>query len=131
MAKFCTNCGKKLVEGKACDCRNNVVASNGGFDFNATFNSYVEMLKGIFVKPVDTIKKFATSDNFMLGLIAILLNCIVCGIFLYCFASEAMSSVGALFGGYGSLFGMYGVEVPFIKSVIASSELYPVTVKSP
>ena len=107
MAKFCTNCGKKLEEGKACDCQANVVASNnGGFDFNATINSYIEMVKGIFVKPVDTIKKFATSSNFVLGLIAILLNCIVCGVFLYCFISEAMEVVGLLMGGYGSLFGM-------------------------
>ena len=63
MAKFCTKCGKKLEDGKPCDCckkevKKEVVVESktNGFDFNECVNSYIEMVKGIFVKPIDTIK---------------------------------------------------------------------------
>lgn len=122
MAKFCTKCGKKLEEGKACDCAKKetneavvTTTTSNGFDFNECVNSYIEMVKGIFVNPVDTIKKFATSNNFVLGIISLVLNCIVSGIFLYCFANEAMGLVGSLMG-YGSLLSMSSaVEVPFMQ----------------
>lgn len=132
MAKFCTKCGNRLEEGQVCNCQANinpqgnvVVAStnSNGFDFNETLNAYIDMVKGIFVKPVDTIKKYSTSGNFVLGLIAILLNSIISGIFLYCFCSEAMALLGSLMGmmmgGYGSLFGSsLVVEVPFMKTFL-------------
>jgi len=126
MAKFCTKCGKKLEEGQVCDCnsatKEAVVATttSNGFDFNETLNSYIDMLKGIFVKPVDTIKKYATSNNFILGLIALALNCIISGIFLYCFCSEAMGMFSSLMGGYSSLLSMGGmsIEVPFMQTFL-------------
>ena len=126
MAKFCTKCGKKLEEGQVCDCSKTVTTSetvattaSHGFDFNECVNSYIEIIKGIFVKPVDTLKKFATSDNFILGLIALVLNCIISGVFLYCFASEATGLLTSLMGmnSYGSLLTMStAVEVPFMKT---------------
>lgn len=122
MAKFCTKCGKKLEEGQVCDCSKNkakkeeVNKTTGGFDFNAYLNSYVDIIKGVFTKPVDTIKKYATTDNFILGLICILINCIVSGIFLYCFLGKAISSISSMMG-YGSLLmGSASIEVPFIKT---------------
>lgn len=127
MAKFCTKCGKKLEEGQVCDCGKQVkkeekvmpaTVNSNGFDFNETLNSYIDMVKGIFVKPVDTIKKYATSDNFILGLIALALNCIISGIFLYCFCSEAMGLFSSLMGGYGSLLTSTSIEVPFFKTVL-------------
>lgn len=122
MAKFCTKCGKKLEEGQVCDCSKNktkkeeVRKSTSGFDFNAYLNSYVDIIKGVFTKPVDTIKKHATADNFILGLICILINCIVSGVFLYCFLGKAISSISSMMG-YGSLLmGSSSLEVPFIKT---------------
>lgn len=118
MAKFCTKCGKKLEEGKKCDCEKDkkveVVTTTSGFDFNACMNSYIEIVKGIFSKPVDTIKKYATSDNFVLGVIALVLNCMVSGLFLYCICSEAIDTFLSLLGLFDS--SLYGsIEVPFIK----------------
>lgn len=126
MAKFCTKCGKKLEEGQVCDCQAKVekvavaATTSNGFDFNKALNDYIEIVKGIFVKPADTIKKFATTNNFVLGLIAILLNCIVCGVFLYCLCSEAMGLFSSFIGGYGSLFdyGSMTAEVPFMKTFL-------------
>ena len=132
MAKFCTKCGKTLEEGNVCDCAQTTqtqpevaVATQpksnnvNGFDFNKYLNDYIELLKGIFMKPVDTITKFSTSENFLLGVIALVINCLISGIFLYCFCSEAMGLFSSLMGGYGSLLtGTTTVEVPFIKTVL-------------
>ena len=51
MAKFCTKCGKKLEEGKTCDCEKTTVVNNN------MVNDYMEVLKGMFTKPLDTMKK--------------------------------------------------------------------------
>ena len=60
MAKFCTKCGKKLEEGQVCSCEAKATkatsSNNGGFDVKECANSYLDMLKGIFTKPVETIK---------------------------------------------------------------------------
>ena len=126
MAKFCTKCGKKLEDGKPCDCckeevKKEVVVESktNGFDFNECVNSYIEMVKGIFVKPIDTIKKFATSSNFVLGLIALAINCIVSGIFLYCIAKESINLISSFTGGYSSLLTMSSsIDVPFMKTFL-------------
>ena len=126
MAKFCTKCGKKLEDGKPCDCckkevKKEVVVESktNGFDFNECVNSYIEMVKGIFVKPIDTIKKFATSSNFVLGLIALAINCIVSGIFLYCIAKESINLISSFTGGYSSLLAMSSsIDVPFMKTFL-------------
>jgi membrane protein len=125
MAKFCTKCGKKLEDGKPCDCckkevKKEVVESKtNSFDFNECVNSYIEMVKGIFVKPIDTIKKFATSSNFVLGLIALAINCIVSGIFLYCIAKESINLISSFTGGYSSLLAMSSsIDVPFMKTFL-------------
>lgn len=125
MAKFCTKCGKALVEGQVCDCQtaqNNATVvtttNSNGFDFNQALNNYIEIVKGIFTKPIDTIKKFSTSSNFILGMIALVVNCIVSGIFLYCLCNEAIGLFSSLMGelmGYGSMFmGSSSIEVPFM-----------------
>ena len=59
MAKFCKKCGKKLEEGQVCDCQGVVsnqqpVVSNNtnGVDINEIINSYIEIVKGLFVRLV-------------------------------------------------------------------------------
>ncbi len=122
MAKFCTKCGKELIEGKTCDCEKAIstekTSTQSGFDFNECLNSYIDIIKGIFKCPIDTIKKYATSSNFLLGIIALALNSIVSGIFLYCLCKEALGSLGSIMGtlsgGYGSL--MAGnIDIPFMR----------------
>ena len=117
MAKFCTKCGKKLEDGKPCDCckkevKKEVVVESktNGFDFNECVNSYIEIVKGVFVKPIDTIKKFATSSNFVLGLIALAINCI---------AKESINLISSFTGGYSSLLAMSSsIDVPFMKTFL-------------
>ncbi len=79
MAKFCTKCGKKLEEGKKCNCEkvnaekaetNKEVTKNlSQINAKDTAGTVVEVAKGIFTKPVNTIKKLANPKNFNLGLI--------------------------------------------------------------
>ncbi len=125
MAKFCTKCGKPLEDGKPCDCINKTVVTevgdvtldnNVGFDISKYINTYIEILKGIFIKPVDTIKRYATSNQFILAIIAIVLNSVIFGIFGYCLINESSSGLFSLMGlgDVGSLTGM-GFEVPFMR----------------
>ena len=52
MAKFCIHCGRKLEDGEVCTCQieKQVNTHNIGADI-------LDVIKGMFVKPVDTIKK--------------------------------------------------------------------------
>ena len=118
MAKFCTKCGKKLEEGEVCNCSANTVkasttASSGNVDINQGFNDYVNIIKGIFTHPSDTIKEYAKGDKFLLGIIAIVINCLISGVFFYFFIDKAFGSAMGMFGGYGSLMSSAGMSLTF------------------
>lgn len=111
MAKFCTKCGKELKDGKACDCE--VVSSNEGVDVSGYVNSYIDIIKGIFTKPITTIKKYVTADNFTLGIITLIVNCIITGLFTYCLLNEGMKSFGMISRYVG--LGLTSIDVPFMR----------------
>lgn len=126
MAKFCTKCGKPLEDGKACDCeltkkeessKAGVVQTTSGVDINGYINSYMDIVKGIFTKPVETMKKYIAGDQYILGIIAIVFNSLISGIFLYCLCSEAMGLIGS-FMGYGSILGGYTGDLPVAKIIL-------------
>ena len=117
MAKFCTKCGKKLEDGEVCSCATTQsiqATASAGFDFNELLNDYISIIKGIFTRPSDTIKEFAQSSKMILGLIAMVINCLVSGFFFYFFMDKALGDVFGLFmGGYGSLLSSAGMSLPF------------------
>lgn len=110
MAKFCTNCGKELKDGK-CDC---VKVEKT----NATSNlvdKYIEVLKNIFLKPIDTIKENTNEDNFSFGIISLCLVSVLSGLFTYFMLSEGVSKFNA-----GFMFGFHSLyTVPFLKTFIS------------
>ncbi|MBP3766382.1 MAG: YIP1 family protein [Bacilli bacterium] len=110
MSKFCTNCGKELKDGR-CDCVK-VKENNQVSNF---CNKYIEILKSIFLKPVDTIKENSNEDNFLFGLISLCIVSILSGLFTYLILSEGVSklSTGFMF----SMRSMY--KVPFLKTFIS------------
>ena len=59
MAKFCTNCGKELIDGK-CNC---VKAKDNSISTNDLVEKCKEVVVGLFKKPVTTIKENAFSFN--------------------------------------------------------------------
>ena len=98
MAKFCTKCGRKLEEGEVCNCSQNNIsnatsttATAGSIDINQGFNDYLNIIKGIFTCPSDTIKEYAKGDKFLLGIITIVINCLISGVFFYFFIDKAVS----------------------------------------
>ena len=94
MAKFCTKCGKKLEEGQKCDCEKKekveaVVEEKEVITINNDMaNDYLNAVKGMFSRPVDTMKEYSKRSKFNLGLIMIVINCIISGLFIYLFAKE-------------------------------------------
>ena len=123
MSKFCTKCGKKLEDGKTCDCakekvvvtEEKVATSNSANDI---VNSLIDIVKGIFVKPIDTIRKYADDANMVLGFILIAINSLITGVMGYLLVKESLGAVASMFmGGYGSLYSLSGasMEVPFFK----------------
>lgn len=121
MGKFCTRCGKKLEEGQICDCGRepaiNIVAQNeiNNKKSNNIFEGYLNIVKGLFLSPVDTIKKYSTEDNFILGIIAMIINCLVSGLFFYFLMDRVMLKIfGLTSSGYSSLLSS-NVTLPFGK----------------
>ncbi|MBE6147747.1 MAG: YIP1 family protein [Firmicutes bacterium] len=125
MAKFCTKCGKKLEEVRVCDCLTDVKDAiisepnkRKDIDFQKYLDLFFDVAKGIFMKPIDTIKKYATEENFDFGVIAIFLNSIIFGIMFYFLVEESMSYVNGMMGltslGYGLIYG----EISFFKILV-------------
>lgn len=112
MAKFCIHCGKKLEDGEVCNCRasQNVVANgNMGTDM-------LEVLKGMFARPIDTLKAYTDGKHFSLALILLGILAIVTALFT---CSLVKNSADALFGSFGSAslysMAMTQVEVSYLK----------------
>lgn len=81
MAKFCTNCGKPLEDGKCPSCSNKSIKTNSNV-FVDSLKKYFDLLKRSFKEPVDVLKENNTDDNFIVALISIALSSIFCGLFM-------------------------------------------------
>lgn len=92
MAKFCTNCGKKLKQGEVCDCQQN---STSKLDVKEYFNNFVELVKGMFQRPIETMKDNYKKGDFIFSNILIVAGSIILGLFIMLLLKE---TVGSLFG---------------------------------
>lgn len=126
MAKYCTKCGKKLEEGKTCDCEKETKKEEKEATTDM-LNDYVDALKGIITKPVDTMKKYTKRSKFNLALIMLIINVIVSGLFVYLFIKEFAnlftSSLSSLTAGLT----MQSAEIPisvFFYSVLLMALYY-------
>lgn len=115
MAKFCTKCGKPLEDGKPCNCAVNTSNSNNdtNIDFNRGINDFVGLIKGIFVKPADTIKKYSKADKWLMGVILLAVNCLISGLLLYFICSRTGKN-NLVANISSSIFGN-SYNVPFIQ----------------
>lgn len=128
MAKYCTKCGKKLEEGQKCDCdkkekvNTEVVEEKEVITINNDMlNDYVEVVKGMFTHPVDTMKEYSKRSKFNLALIMILINCLISGLFVYLFAKEGtVSLVTMMYGRSYSSLASSSMEVPVKVFFIAT-----------
>lgn len=113
MAKFCIYCGKKLKENEVCDCQKIVPASQE----ENLMTDLLDVFKGMFVKPMNTLKKYTNSSSFGLGLILIGIFAVVTSLFALSTVKNAysliMSSIGV---SYSTLsYELGSVDVPYLK----------------
>ncbi len=126
MAKFCTNCGKKLEEGKTCSCKketkevaatevkessNKKVVVDTTVDTKEITNNVLEIVKGIFTKPVETCKKYATVKNIKLGYILLALSALASALFITFTLSNTIEDINDEDGSMA----MYVMIAPFIN----------------
>ncbi len=108
MAKFCTNCGRKLNDGEKCDCTPSAM-------YNLDVQKLLDICKGMFIKPIDTMKDFAKKSNFNLAMVLVGILAVVTGLFTMSMMKNAYSMVTASMGsGYYS----YGISanLPYAKT---------------
>lgn len=108
MAKFCTNCGKELKDGKPCDCQKHVVPE-GNMGENL-----IDAFKGMFVKPVDTIKNYTNDKSFGMSMILVGIMSVLVGLLtislLKNFVELFMGSLSS------SLYYYTSIDIPYVQS---------------
>ena len=111
MAKFCIHCGKALKEGEVCSCQGNVQVQSGNVGSDLS-----EILKGMFTKPVSTLKTFTKDSSFNVALILLGVFCVAVSLFLLSFVKNlsdvAVSSMGGI-----TLYtiGAASMQIPYLK----------------
>ena len=117
MAKYCTNCGKKLKEGEVCDCSKNNEQTN--IEVSKTLKKGANIAVDFLTKPVETLKKYVEKENFVISVLFIVLAGISTGLFTIAILKETL---GLFFGSYDSVFGtlMYE-EVNYFKYFILTA----------
>lgn len=111
MAKFCTNCGKKLKEGETCNCKKVEISTK---DAGSYVTSLLNILKGTFTKPVDTLKSFIDDNNFILALIILAIASITTAILSLVLVKQLFGSLVMLGGGMFGI-GFSTIEIPYVK----------------
>lgn len=110
MAKYCKDCGKELKDG-VCDCKKGVKTSN------TYVSGLLDTFKGMFTKPVDTLKEFIDDKNFITGLISIGISILLSALLLCLAIKEIFGSIGML--GFGSLLGV-SADISYVKIFLTS-----------
>ena len=111
MAKFCIHCGKKLKDGEVCDCMANVQVQTNDLGTNL-----IDVLKGMFMKPIDTIKSYTEEKHFNLALVLVGILSLSTALFMMSLiknvAEMATSSMGGL-----TLYAMTSVssQIPYLQ----------------
>lgn len=122
MAKFCTNCGKELNEKGVCvSCEKSQIKSD---DFVGMLKGFLQIVKGILVKPIDTLKSNCNENNFKIALISIGVTGLTMGIFLMVLMKELGASIMSIFtGGYSISNYLYGgvtLDIPYVQIFVVS-----------
>ncbi len=103
MAKYCSHCGKELKDGQKCDCQKDKVSKKEESEkkqetASEMFQTYLDVAKGIYTHPIDTIQKYAKKKNFLLAMIMIAINCLVTGLFAFLLVKELMNYTKEVMG---------------------------------
>lgn len=109
MAKFCTKCGSKLVDGKCPNCENKTTEVATKFDFNELLTT----VKGMFTKPVDTMKEMIETENITIAGILIAINAVIIALSC-CLGSKELIGLFTSASGLSS-FMSTSIEIPYAR----------------
>lgn len=119
MAKFCTNCGKKLEEKEVCNC---IKPEESNLSKNKTIIDYateiMETTKSMFSKPIDTMKTHISENTFINGVIMLCLSCMVMALYIIAMMKQGLNIVNAQLG-LAYINGM-NVQIPYPKIFFVS-----------
>lgn len=115
MAKYCTNCGKKLKEGEKCDCKKEVNVMD-----NDTIKKLTNLCKGIIYTPIDTMKEFTKKSNFNLSIVLIAILSFIAGLFSMSLCKNGLNySLQLSYSGIESMMPRT-IEIPYMKIFFTS-----------
>ena len=96
MAKFCTKCGKELKEGQTCDCQkkgnSETKTVTVNIDVKESCMDCVNVVKGIFTKPVETIKDFVCDSKLISAIIMIVVAALSSGLYHVAYEKAIIAS---------------------------------------
>lgn len=126
MSKFCSKCGKELKTNEKCACekkgeskkstkKEEVVVESPVS--NPMLQTCMDVMKGIFTKPIDTIKANAISDNFTFGMIMILINSMITGLFVFLLGKEVLELFNESMGMFRYGMAMEELEISFSLAI--------------
>ena len=114
MAKYCTNCGKKLKEGEVCDCKKDSVINN------ETTQKALDLVRGMIYTPIDTIKDFTKKSSFNLAMILVGVLSVITGLFVMSLCKNGLNySLQLAYSGLNS-FLPQSIEIPYMKIFFTS-----------
>lgn len=132
MAKFCSKCGKELKTNETCSCEKKVERKKESKKKEEVvveapvstqmFQTFTNVVKGIFTKPIDTIQTYSVSENFTFGMIMILINCIITGLFVFLLGKEIVEVLQEYMGMFQ--YGMATKEMEVSFSLVIQVAIY-------
>jgi len=125
MAKFCTKCGKKLEDGKTCSCLKNA-PKKVQTENKDLITTILDVAKGMFTKPVDTMKSFINDNNFAPALIILGVASVITSIVSCLFIKEVYTTIMSAMSPFGSLGMQTDISYPriFVSTLLGSMASY-------
>lgn len=93
MAKFCNKCGKPLVDGKCPDCENKREETEVVVTESDLGNELLDIIKNIWQKPIQTIKKHTEESNIAITLIILAISIVIGGLFTYFYTNSLFKGI--------------------------------------
>lgn len=91
MAKYCTNCGKPLKDGEDCTCKREVKIDGEPSVLENYLKDLWTTVKGIFLRPIDTIKTFTKKEDTTLAIIILIIQSILIGFVITVLVNESFA----------------------------------------
>ncbi len=122
MAKYCTNCGKKLKEGETCDCvkETKTKEKEVNQEISEMTKKGTKIIANFLEKPIDTAKKYVVDENFSMSVILLIIGSILTGIFALLVSKEILS---LFLGNFSFGYDYISSEIPYFRIFMTTTAL--------